>query len=63
MATVHLTAEATWAGRGGLRRAHTATGQFTLEDFVEYLIDQVGVRPRHERWRSVLARNRGRRTS
>lgn len=55
---LHIRADASWAGRTGLRKAHTATGRFTVEGFIEYLIDEGGVEPLNKKWCNVLSKNR-----
>lgn len=55
---LHIRADASWAGKTGLRKAHTATGRFTVEDFIEYLIDEANVEPLNKKWRNVLSKNR-----
>lgn len=52
---LHVNAEATW--RSDLRRSHLATSRVTVEQFVEFLIRELGVRPKRSDWSEILTEN------
>lgn len=43
--------------RGELHRAHVPTGVLSLQEFLEFVIRDFGVRPQRTEWASILAQN------
>ncbi len=55
---LHVSAEADWVHHGALKKKHLPTGRVSVEDFIELLIVEFGVRHRREDWQEVLDKNR-----
>ncbi len=54
---LHVNVDPQW-GRRGFRKHHLPTGRVVLEDFVQLLIDEFGVKPLKRGWQKVLRDNR-----